>query len=100
MDNSSILKLMQIKKYKNVTRHIEIKNLWKLDKCQEKKIFAVWIHMGTKPLDRVRLYSLMHLCGMRRLDNLQLQGNTQLSKINLISDSALIVKSAEMLSQP
>ena len=74
IDNKSTVKVLNTGAYHPVVRHIDIKNLWLIDKVLEGYVLVDWIEgefnisdMGTKPLARTRLYMLMHLAMMRRL---------------------------------
>lgn len=99
IDNASTVKLLCSRDYKHATRHIEIRNLWVIYKCQENKLIGQWISgelnisdQGTKLLARVRLYTLMHNSGMRRLITEVLEGNVQSQRISNLSESALVMK--------
>lgn len=101
VDNASTVNLFSRPGYRTVTRHIEIKNLWIIEKCIKGKIHGRWIKgelniadLGTKPLDRVRMYQLMHLGGMRRLVK-----ESECSLVKTMSDSALVALLFNALSQ-
>ena len=86
------MKVINTGTYNPVVRHIDIRNLWLIDKVVNGAIIAYWIQgdinvadLGMKPLARTRLYILMHLMGMRRVlydglptpPNLLLEGKAQ-----------------------
>lgn len=96
VDNLSTVKVLVSEGYTSLVRHIEIRNLWLIQKCSEKRINARWIKgslnpsdIGTKPLDRVRLYLLMHLLNMKRIT--RLEGNTEVFKLDNLSSSDLVI---------
>jgi len=106
IDNASTVKLLCSRDYKHATRHIEIRNLWVIYKCQEHKLIGQWISgelnisdQGTKPLARVRLYTLMHNTGMRRLITGVLEGNAQSQRISNLSESALVMTSLKRMRE-
>jgi hypothetical protein len=63
IDNASTIKGLHTGAQLPVTWHIEIRNLWLIDKVKQGLILAHWISgdmnasdLGTKPLARTRLY--------------------------------------------
>jgi hypothetical protein len=108
IDNYSTMCVVKSKsgQYKCVTKHVEVRNLWLIDKVKRGKILGSWVpgkmnvaDIGTKALARVRFYQLMHLSGMRRLSNPTLEGNEEKSpRILPMSEAALVTRMVRTFS--
>lgn len=81
IDNKATVKVVYTGGFTSKLKHVDIRCQWLISQVRNKRIMIHWIKgvdnasdMGTKPLGKVILYTLMNDVGLRRI---RLEGNAQ-----------------------